>query len=138
MFFDGSCTKDGVGAGVVPISLENQHITQSCKLDFEVTNNVAEYEAFLLGLQLAKSLKVHNLSVFTDSELIVRQVIHIFQTKQLRLRSYRNDVLDSIESFLDAFNITYVPRNENIHVDSLVVSASSFNILDQTQLLYQI
>ena len=80
--------KDGAGAGVVLFSPEKENITQSCKLDFEVTNNVAEYEAFLLGLQLAKSLKIQNLSVFTDSELIVKQVRNVCQTKHPRLRSY--------------------------------------------------
>ena len=138
MFFDGSSTNDGAGARVVLISPEKENITQSCKVDFEVTNNVTEYEAFLLGLQLAKSLKVHNLSVFTDSEPILRQLRNIFQTKHPRLRSYRNEVWDSIENFFDASNITYVPRNKNIHSTSLVVSASSFNIPNQTQLLYQI
>ena len=49
------------------MSPEKDNITQSCKLDFEVTNNVAEYEAFILGLQLAKSLRIQNLNVFTDS-----------------------------------------------------------------------
>ena len=72
LFFDGSCTKYGERYEVVLISPEKENITQSRKLDFEVTNNVVEYEAFLLGLQLAKSLKVQNLSVFTDSELIVK------------------------------------------------------------------
>ena len=43
LFFDGSYTKDGVGARVVLISPEKENITQSCKLDFEVTNNVVEY-----------------------------------------------------------------------------------------------
>ena len=88
LFFDGSCMKDGAGAGVGLISSKNKNITQSCKLDFEVTNNVAEYEAFLLGLQLAKSLKVQNLCVFTNFELIVKQVKNACQTKHPRLRSY--------------------------------------------------
>jgi len=50
LFFDGSCTKYRVGAGAVLISPEKENITQSFKLEFEVTNNVAKYEAFLLGL----------------------------------------------------------------------------------------
>jgi len=50
LFFDGSYTKYGAGVGVVLISREKEDITQSCKLNFEVTNNVAKYEAFLLGL----------------------------------------------------------------------------------------
>lgn len=68
----------------------------------------------------------------------MRHVRNLFQTKHPRLRSYRNEVWDSIENFLNSFNITYVPRNENIHADSLVVSVNSFKIPAQTHLQYQI
>lgn len=60
------------------------------------------------------------------------------QFKHPRLRSYRNEVWDSVENFFDAFNLTYIPRNQNIHADSLAVSDSSFKIPDQTNVLYQI
>ena len=102
LFFDGSCTKDGVGVGVVLISPEKESINQSCKLDFEATNNVAEYEAFHLGLQLAKSLKVQNLSVFNDLELLVKQVRNLCQTKHPRLRSHQNEVWYTVENIFDA------------------------------------
>jgi len=74
MYFDGSCSKEGVEAEIVLISPDKENITQSYKLEFDVTNNVVEYEAFMLGLELARSLKVKNLSVYSDSKLIVRQV----------------------------------------------------------------
>ena len=51
-----------------------ENITQAGKLDFEATSNVAKNESFLLGLQLAKTLNVKNLSVFADLELIVKHV----------------------------------------------------------------
>lgn len=111
LLFDGSCTKDGVEARVVLISPKKENNTQSWKLDFEVTNNVVEYEAFLLGLQLAKSIKVQNLSVFTDSKLIVKQVRNLCQTKHPRIRSYWNEIWDSVENFFNAFNLTYIPRD---------------------------
>lgn len=99
---------------------------------------MVEYEAFLLGLQLAKSLKVQNLSFFTNSEHIVKQVINICQTKHPKLRSYRNEVWDLVEILFNAFNLTYIPRDQNIHADSLAVFASSFKIPDQTNVFYQI
>lgn len=99
---------------------------------------MVEYEAFLLELQLGKSLKVQNLSVFIDSKLIVKQVRNLCQTKHPRLRSYRNEVWDSVENIFNAFNLTYIPRDQNIHADSLAVSASSFKIPNQTNVLYQI
>jgi len=65
-------------------------------------------------------------------------VRNIFQTKHPRLRSYQNKVWDLVENFFDAFNLTYIPRDQNIHADALAVSTSSFKIHDQTNLLYQI
>lgn len=66
IYFDGAFSKDGIGAGIVLISLDKKNITQSFKLDFEVTNNVEEYEALILRLKLAKILKVQNLVVYGD------------------------------------------------------------------------
>ena len=120
------------------ISPNKENITQSCKLEFEVTNNVAEYEAFLLGLELAKSLKVQNLSVFFYFELMVKQVRNLCQMKHPRLRSYRNEAWDTIGNFFQGFNIIVIPRDENMHADSLVVLARSFKVLEPVLLEYQI
>lgn len=86
---------------------------------------------------MAKDLKVKNLDLFSNSELIVKQVINICQTKHPRLRAYRNEVLDVIEQFFFGFNITAIPRHQNMHADSLVVSANSFETPQPTLLEYQ-
>lgn len=57
MFFDGACTRELVGAGLVIISPSKETTDLSFKLDFKVTNNIAEYEALLLGLNAAKEMK---------------------------------------------------------------------------------
>jgi ribonuclease HI len=44
----------------------------SFKLEFETTNNVAEYEALILGLRAAKDMGIEEISVFGDAELIVQ------------------------------------------------------------------
>jgi len=46
----------------------------SFKLEFQTTNNIAEYKAFILGLRAAIDLKIDKLEVFGDSELVVLQV----------------------------------------------------------------
>jgi hypothetical protein len=56
MFFDGACTKESTGAGVVLISPSKKTSHLSFKLDFKVTNNISEYEALLLGLNAAKEM----------------------------------------------------------------------------------
>lgn len=72
MEFDGSCATSGSGAGVVLIPPSGDHIPFSFKLEFKNTNNIAEYEALLLGLVEAKRLGVKILWVKGDVELIVK------------------------------------------------------------------
>jgi len=58
MFFDRACTREIAGEGVVFISPSKETTHLSFKLDFKVTNNIAEYEALLLGLYVAKEIKI--------------------------------------------------------------------------------
>ena len=53
MYFDGSSTQGGAGAGIVFISLNGLVSHHSYRLFFLCTNNVADYEALLIGLELA-------------------------------------------------------------------------------------
>jgi ribonuclease HI len=67
MYFDGACSKEGSGAGIVFISPTQEVIPMSYKLEFDTTNNISEYEALLLGLKAAKDMGIDKLSVFGDS-----------------------------------------------------------------------
>ena len=62
-------------------------ITLSYKLQFLTTNNIAEYEALILGIKAAKDLGVEKLVVFGDAKLVVQQVKKIYQVKQHKLRN---------------------------------------------------
>jgi ribonuclease HI len=82
-------------------------------MEIETTNNVIEYEALILVLKTTKDMKIKELVVFGDAELIFHQVRNLYRAKNPRLRAYINEVCDMIESsFLD-FNISFVPREEN-------------------------
>jgi ribonuclease HI len=128
MFFDGASSKDGVGAGIVLVSPTQETIALSYKLEFEATNNVAEYEALVLGLRATKDMGIKEIIVFGDAELIIQQIKNVYQAKHPRLRSYRNEAWDLIDSFFLAFNISFIPRGENSVADSLATSASNFKI----------
>jgi ribonuclease HI len=71
MFFDGASSSIGASDGVVFISPSQETISLSYKLEFEVTNNVAEYEALVLGLRAAQKMGVREMVVFGDAESIV-------------------------------------------------------------------
>jgi hypothetical protein len=73
-------------------------------------------------------MKIEELAVFGDVELIVHQVRNLYQAKHTKLRVYRNEFRDLVDSFFWDFNISFVPREENIVSSSLVVSASKFKV----------
>jgi ribonuclease HI len=124
MFFDGASSSEGAGAGVVFISPCQEVVSLSYKLEFEATNNVAEYEALVLGMRAAKEMGIKEIAIFGDAELIIQQVRNAYRAHNPRLRNYRNEVWDLIDNFFLAFNISFIPRGENTLADSLAVSAS--------------
>ena len=71
MSFYGSCGKSGSGAGVW---IHNTNEGHSYKLDFQCTQNIAKYEALLLGLQMLKIIGAKRISIQGDIELIIRQI----------------------------------------------------------------
>jgi ribonuclease HI len=74
LFFDGSTRNKKAGAGVVLIDPNGKQVKYMVLLDFEATNNMAEYEALIFGLSVALSLGVRELVVKGDSQLVIRQV----------------------------------------------------------------
>jgi ribonuclease HI len=137
MFFDGTCTKESTGAGVVLISPSKKTSHLSFKLDFKVTNNIAKYEALLLGLNAAKEMEIKRLHVFRDAYLIIQQVNKSFQAKHVRLKAYRDEVLRAIHTFKN-FKNSFIPRAMNELDDSLAVSACAFIPPLPTKLNYEI
>jgi len=86
MYFDFSSSKEGSDTGIVLISPSNEAVSLSYKLEFETTNNIAEYEALVLGLRAAKDMTIEKLVVFGDSKLVVNKVKDVYEEKQLRLK----------------------------------------------------
>ena len=95
------------------------------KFKFQVTNNAAEYEALLLGLQLALSLNVTRLKASSDSKLMVEQIGGGYDTKEDVLVQYLAKVRLLIVRF-EYFSIQHVPREENTLADAL----SKLSIID--------
>ena len=58
MYFYGACAQNLVGMGIVLISPSKENIHLSYKLDFKTTNNIAEYEALLLGVKATKDMGI--------------------------------------------------------------------------------
>jgi hypothetical protein len=72
MYFDGSYTLRGAGAGVVLIPPEGSTLKYAIQLVFPATNNIAEYEGLVTGLRLAKDLGIRRLLIRGDSQLVAK------------------------------------------------------------------
>ena len=96
---------------------KNKHFL-SCRLEFECTNNTAEYEALVQGLRKAIELKVENMKVYGDSEVIVKKIQKQIHCISPHLKAYQNEVWDLLTIFY-AFNILSIPRLKNPAADLL-------------------
>ena len=123
MYFDGVVRKEGARARIWIRPFEGEPKLFSYKLYFDYKNKVAEYEALVLGLKVFKGLKAKKFYIYGDSELIINQVKGIYHTKHLRLRSYKNLVMDLLESFKEC-HLSIIQRRKNAIAHALVVSAS--------------
>uniref|UniRef100_A0A2N9HHE1 Uncharacterized protein n=1 Tax=Fagus sylvatica TaxID=28930 RepID=A0A2N9HHE1_FAGSY len=78
---DGSSTKEMGGAGIILVSPEKDKFEYAIQLRFRATNNEAEYEALLAGLKLSKKMGVKNLTVKSDSQLVIGQIKGEYEAK---------------------------------------------------------
>ena len=96
-------------------------------MDFPCTNNIAEYEALLLRLQLLKQLEAQKILVLGDSELIIRQIKGEYSTKNPKLREYRNAALDLLKTF-EKYELIFIPRAQNHLENELAFNDSNCQI----------
>jgi len=123
LYFDGSKSNEGAGAGCILVSPEGEKTMLSCRLEFECTNNIVEYEALIQGIYTAIGLKVQYLKVFGDSEIVIRQVRNTIHCLSSHLKHYQSLVQDLVSHFL-AFNISPIPRSQNVITNLLANVAS--------------
>jgi ribonuclease HI len=86
------------------------------------TNNEAEYRALMLGLEEALKREIKNLTIFLDSELLVRQIMGIYRVKNKNLQGLMHEVRKLL-SRLDTYTVEHVMREKNRVADSLANEA---------------
>ena len=125
LYFDGLACIEGQGVDIVLISPIGAIFETSVRLEYFCTNNQAEYEALLLGLQILDSMGVKHVEAFGDSLLVVQQVSGNYQCFDGSLNVYLDKCLEII-AILDDFTIHHVPRGENSMANDLAQRASGF------------
>ncbi|KAJ9541567.1 hypothetical protein OSB04_028073 [Centaurea solstitialis] len=123
---DGSSNIRGSGLGVVLKSSHGGNMVYSIRCEFKTTNNEAEYEALIAGLDIAYSSGARRVHVRSDSLLVVNQVNGDFQAKDSKMMTYLGIVKENIARF-EEFTIEQIPRDLNVQADALANMGSAFS-----------
>jgi ribonuclease HI len=123
MFCDGSWGTFGVGAAVVLVAPSKVRTCYAAKLDFSYTNNIAEYEAFLLGLRKLRNLGIRRVILKNDSQVISGHVDKSSKARDPKLEKYL-DTVRRLEASFKGFSVKNIPRGKNEHADLLAKSAA--------------
>ncbi|XP_070015067.1 uncharacterized protein [Nicotiana sylvestris] len=109
MFFDGAANFRRVGIRAVLVSEMGEHYPVSTKLRFPCTNNMAEYEAYVLGLNVVVDMNIQELLVIGDLDLLVHQVQGEWVTKNSKILSYLHHVQELRKRFTK-IEVRHVPK----------------------------
>ncbi len=94
------------------------------------SNNVAEYQGLLLGLELARGLGANEVEVVNDSELVAKQINGAYKVKHPAMRPLYLDALSALRAFAQ-WSIRSVPRAQNAQADALVNAALDGGPIDR-------
>ncbi|XXG78142.1 hypothetical protein AAC387_Pa08g2147 [Persea americana] len=112
------------GAGVVLQSPEGLVIEQAVTLGFKASNNEAEYETLIAGLNSAKILEARSVVVFSDSQLVTSQLSGDYQARDDRMAAYLAHARGLLSQFERA-EVRQIGRESNSHADALASLASA-------------
>ncbi|GAU51921.1 hypothetical protein TSUD_417040, partial [Trifolium subterraneum] len=125
--FDAASNAMGHGIGAVLISPRNGYTPFTTRLCFDCTNNMAEYEACIMGLEAAINHRIKILEVYGDSALVIYQVKGEWETRHPKLIPYRAHVVKLTEYF-DEITFHHIPREENQVADALATLSSMYKV----------
>lgn len=106
------------GIGVVIYNEKKEVLIELREYIGEATNNVAEYTAVIRALEAGLDLGGVDLSIFTDSELLTKQILGQYKVKNKGLLPLYQQVLN-LKAEYDTFTITHVKREFNKEADKL-------------------
>ena len=109
------------------MSPDGSHYPFTARLNFDCTNNIAEYEACVMGLQAAIERNVKTLQVFSDSAVVIYQLNGEWQTHDAKLMQYGKLIAELKKEFND-ISFRHLPREENQIADALATLSSMFKV----------
>ena len=119
LFVDGAADLNSKTAGIGGvIYLNDKELSNFSEPLFDKTNNEAEYLSLIKGIEQIIDLKLSNVYIYADSELVVKQVLGIYKVKNERMKILYNLVLEKLK-LIDHWNLVHIRREKNIRADEL-------------------
>ena len=100
--------RTGLGAGIVLASPKGDKLRYTLQIHFAASNNVAEYEALVHGLRLAKELGIRRILWYGDSDLVVQQSSGDWDAKDANMASYRF-LVQQLSGYFEGCEFLHVP-----------------------------
>jgi ribonuclease HI len=124
MYFDGSLKLQGAGARILFIAPRGEQLKYALQLSFPASNNAAEYEALIHGLNIAISLGIKRLMVYEDSLVVISQINKDCDCSTDSMGKYCTAV-QKLEDKFEGLEFHHVERDRNAAADALSKLGSS-------------
>ncbi|XP_013632362.1 PREDICTED: uncharacterized protein LOC106337789 [Brassica oleracea var. oleracea] len=121
---DGSSSSRGSEIGFHLQSPTGELLQQSFRLGFKASNNEAEYESLIAGLHLAQAVQAKCIQAYCDCQLVANQFRGDYDAKNERMDAYLK-VAQDLANESESFQLTRIPRGENVCADALAVLGSN-------------
>ncbi|KAK2991165.1 hypothetical protein RJ640_015470 [Escallonia rubra] len=129
MTFDGSKTSQGAGAGIVLISPDGNIHQFAFQIEKDCSNNQAEYEALIIGLEILLDMHITTVQISGDSQLVIKQLNIEFKCNAPGLEMYFSIATYLLAKF-DDVTTTHIPRINNSSANVMAQLASGLKVLE--------
>ncbi|KAA3469334.1 protein NYNRIN-like [Gossypium australe] len=123
--FDGTSNAVGNGIGAILVSPSGDHYPFTCKLDFDCTNHMAEYEACIIGIRAAVERKIRVLEVYGDSALEFDDITFNYLTRD------ENQMADALATLASMIKVNKPEDMRPIQISIFEVSAHCYNLEEE-------
>jgi len=127
MIFDGAVNVYGSEIEAVIITPQGTHIPFTSRLLFHCTNNIVEYETWIMGIEKAIDLRIKSLDIYGYSALVINQIKGEWETRHPGLIPYR-DYARRLLTFFNKIELHHNPREENQMADALATLSSMYKV----------
>ena len=121
-----SLINTNTGTTVIIASPLGIKLTYATRLEFQCTNNIAEYEAILLGLRKARAMGIQRLIIKIDSQVVAGHIEKDYKAREPELAKYLQLLRDQ-EKYFKGFTVKNISRIDNLDANEIVKAAAPKN-----------